>query len=329
MILSPLIGVFRGTSELNFLDELQNLNPGFQKVPKTENCYVRSGFYRAYFTRYQLEFEQSIRDCVNSCSNERCNLILTGGSQGASVAVVAAIYLLKEFDPFVITFGVMRTFLPTSPFNEHEECTNINKERHFHFILTDIHLQRYDPIPYFFGFWSKNVGHEILYDGEGNFNYQGLSKNYNMRRSPSSFKIHTRWNYVSKTEQAYKNICFPYPSKGWFDGHWCSDDDVCMDTSYCQDGFCAPLLDIGDICTRDGACRSASCMDGHCSNEMKVLANATEPCRTDKDCRSGRCEGWWPSLSLCHERLDSGDKCNEHSDCLSGHCAGLFIGKCI
>ena len=319
-------GIFRGTVEFNPFDDMQNLDPGFSKVPGTD-CYVRRGFYNAYFTNYQQEFEQAVRGCVESCEGENCELVLSGGSQGASASIVAAIYLLEEYDPYVLSFGPMRTFLPTSPFNNKEVCTHYNEERMFHFVLTDSRIEVYDPVPYLFGFWAKNVGHEILYDGEGNFNYQGLARGYIMKRSPTSLTLHTRWNYVVKSKRAYANLCLPLPVFGWVNGHWCTDDDNCMTASYCQDGMCAPQLETGSACQTDGTCQSGSCIDGACSLEDASLSMNGARCNRHAECSSGRCKGFW-RFAHCEEQLESGSSCKRHKDCISGHCAGIFDGEC-
>lgn len=321
--------VFRGTDELNWFDTVQNIMPGFRKIPGTD-CFARRGFYDAYFTNYQEDFEDSVRECVNSCEGGQCELILSGGSQGAGVAVLASIQLFEEYDPYVFSIGVMRTFLPTSPFNRDEVCTHFNKDRHYHFILTDTELEIYDPVPYMFAFWAKNAGHEILYDGDGNFNYQGVSRNYNTVREPSAMIVHSRWNYVTKSEHTFENLCLPAPVVGWRDGHWCSEDGNCMTTSYCDDkGTCAPRLELEAICRRGAACQSGSCFDGHCSLETVPLLRVDETCRQDNECESGRCEGM-PGFSTCHAHLvESGGKCNEHSDCTSGYCARLVHRQCL
>ena len=320
---------FRGTVEYSLPDVAQNFVLGFRKVPGTD-CYVRRGYYDCYFTNYQEAFEQEIRDCVDSCEDGRCPLIVTGASQGAATSVVASLRLFQEYDPYVFTFGVPRTFLPTSPFEDHLECTHFNEERQYHFVLTDSLLKVFDPTPYYHAFWTKNIGREILFDGDGNFNDQGIASNYIMRREPTSLAIHTRWNYNMKTRKAYENACLPAPSRGWFDGHWCAEDGDCQAKSYCREGYCVPRYDTGEACDRDGECRSEHCGDdGIClDQEKKKLAAAGDKCNSDEDCSSQRCEGWlW--FSRCEERQETGAHCNEHSDCLSGHCAGLINGKCL
>ena len=319
--------VFRGTQELNWFDNVQNIMPGFRKIPGTD-CFARRGFYDAYFTNYQEDFEDSVRECVNSCEGGQCELILSGGSQGAGAAVIAGIQLFEEYDPYVFSIGVMRAFLPTSPFNRTEVCTHFNKDRHYHFILTDTELEIYDPVPYMFGFWAKNAGHEILYDGDGNFNYQGVSRNYNTLREPSSMIVHSRWNYITKSENTFENLCLPSPAIGWRDGHWCSEDGNCMTTSYCgDDGICAPRLELAAICRRSAACKSGSCVDGHCCPEKVPLLSVNEKCRRDNECESGRCEGMLGFSTCRADLVESGEKCNEHSDCTSGYCAGLVVNR--
>ena len=331
--------VFRGTIEYNSKDVAQNFVPGYRRVPGTD-CYVRRGYYDAYFTSYQQQFDTEVRECVSSCRAEDgtgadCQLILSGASQGAANAVVASIYLYEEFDPYVISFGVPRVFLPTSPFDNDKECTNINKDRQYHFLLTDSFLKVYDPVPYYPAYWTKYVGREILFDGEGNFNDQGLSTSdndkYHLKRSPTSLVIHTRWNYFIKAKQAYDNACLPVAATGWFDGHWCSDDDNCQPTSYCPRNtkVCSPRLDVGTACDKDAACLSGSCGSNDlCLQEQKLLAKDGDTCLWSRECASGRCDGFW-GFAHCQAQLESGQGCNEHTDCLSSHCVGVIKGKCL
>jgi len=323
-------GIFRGTVEFNGFDELQNLLPGYRKVPGTD-CYVRTGFYNGYFTNYRAEFEQAVRECVDSCVSGDCELILSGGSQGASIAVVASLYLFEEYNPTVMSIAPLRTFLPTSPFDHNEVCTHINPQKQYHFVLTDDFLKAYDPVPYIYGFGTKNMGQEILFDGNGNFNYQGVAKSYIPRREPSSIAIHTRWNYFVKSKKAYDNVCLPEPTYGWVDGHWCTGDDNCMVTSSCIEGYCATKVEIGLSCTQDNVCLSGTCADGICaggSNAPTERSSAGEACRRDQDCSTGRCEGFW-GFSHCQPQLEPGKDCNEHSDCLSGYCTSFIDGKCL
>jgi len=340
--------VFRGTVEYNNVDVAQNFVAGYRKVPGTK-CYVRRGYYDAYFTTYREKFETEVRDCVASCRNngtgDDCELILSGASQGAAVAVVASIYLFDEFDPYVYSFGVPRVFLPTSPFKndkdnnntQHEECTSFNANKQNHFLLTDSFLKVYDPVPYYPAYWTKYVGREILFDGEGNFNDQGLSTSdhdrYHMKRSPTNIIIHTRWNYYAKTKDAYNNACLPVPKSGWFNGHWCSDDSNCQPTSYCPKDtkVCTSKLQVGDRCyENDASCLSGTCTNNVCQLEQKKLNMIGEACTEAADCESGRCDGLWVLGSRrCKARMESGGRCNQHGDCITGHCIGMFNGKCL
>lgn len=332
--------VFRGTVEYNDADVAQNFVPGYRRVPDTD-CYVRRGYYDAYFTSYKEEFETELRHCVDSCqgedgTGEPCQVILSGASQGAANSIVASIALFEEYDPYVLSFALPRVFLPTSPFDDDLECKSVNRERQYHFLLTDSLLKVYDPVPYYPAYFTKYEGREILFDGEGNFNDQGLSTSendkYHQKRSPSSIVIHTRWNYYVKAKQAYENACLPIPVRGWRDGHWCSDDYNCQSTSYCarKSKLCSPRAAAGQPCDSDGACLSGSCSSDEeiCLTEPKSLTVNGESCQGGDDCASGRCDGIW-GFSTCQARLESGDDCNEHSDCLSMHCVGFLHGKCL
>ncbi|CAB9524214.1 expressed unknown protein [Seminavis robusta] len=327
-------GVFRGTVESNLADVAQNFIYGFRQVPGT-TCYVRRGYYDAYFTDYQVDFETELKDCVGSCNNGNggCELILAGASQGGANAVVGSMHLYEKYDPIVFTFGAPRVFLPTSPFEEHTPCTSFNKEKQYHFVLTDSFLKAYDPVPSYYAYWTKNVGREILFDGEGNFNDQGVAETFLSRRAPGSQVVHSRTNYQVKTIEAYENACLPTPVSGWVDGHWCSEDSTCQPSSFCSDdGYCTPRSEAGSPCDKN-----AACLTNFCSSVAKVclversgksLTSNGASCWRNQDCTSGRCEGYI-GFSRCRAPLETGQPCNEHSDCLSSHCAGLLFGSCL
>lgn len=97
-------------------DQVQSIPLIFSKqvcssADATDCCQVEKGMYRAYYSRYVDDFEQAVEECVQRCTDMTgggCPLVLTGHSQGASIAVVAAIRLAQRYATTLITFGQER-----------------------------------------------------------------------------------------------------------------------------------------------------------------------------------------------------------------------------
>lgn len=84
-------------------------------------CYVRRGFLDMYNNpHYITDFRKKVKECVHSCSGSKCELVLTGHSQGGALAVIAAIDL-HIHNPYVFTFG--------APAAIHRPCKYINEDR--------------------------------------------------------------------------------------------------------------------------------------------------------------------------------------------------------
>jgi hypothetical protein len=99
---------FRGTT-LRLDDWRQNFMLGTEEVCKgptadEDCCFTRKGFYQAYNTAYKAGMEAALRECASDCSDPDECVVLTGHSQGAAIAAVAALYL-SDLNPYVITFG--------------------------------------------------------------------------------------------------------------------------------------------------------------------------------------------------------------------------------
>lgn len=95
---------FRGTGT-NILDALQNLDPGTKKLCSKSKgcCTIRQGFASGFIdAEYRFELEGWARKCRTDCPT--CPLVVTGHSQGGSIAIAAGI-VLADLDPYIITFG--------------------------------------------------------------------------------------------------------------------------------------------------------------------------------------------------------------------------------
>jgi hypothetical protein len=247
-------GAFRGTVSVNPLDQAQLFDC---RMTDFRNCRVRDGFKRGYKASYYLHFRKAIAECMEH-ANE---LVLTGFSQGGSVAVVASIDL-KDYHPVVITFGAVRTL-------EHPCEQHLNSSRHFRFInvgLTDEKEIAYDYWPNVFTKQATHVGHAFLMDSTSASNqgvYLGLDND--STRTPKSRDVHQYDRY----HDSLKNLlvttntttCDAIVLSGWEDGHFCTEHDECRNKAFCVNGICkaALVLQDGELCSEDSDCHSGTC----------------------------------------------------------------------
>ena len=59
-------------------------------------CVIQRGYYHAY----RKHLRESIDDCVASCEDLNCPIILAGHSQGGAAAAIASVDL-QHYDPTV------------------------------------------------------------------------------------------------------------------------------------------------------------------------------------------------------------------------------------
>jgi Lipase (class 3) len=165
---------FRGTDTTSWGDIYQNFmfsnTPVCSTASSSANicCNAESGFYDAYHSSYRIELENSIRFCASQCTSiattnpnainfsvTMCpTVVLTGHSQGGSIATIASIYL-SDLSPTIITFGEPPTI--------EESCPLIDESRIYRFENSRIGRRgtTYDPVPYVPN-GARQYGHQIM-----------------------------------------------------------------------------------------------------------------------------------------------------------------------
>jgi Lipase (class 3) len=160
---------FRGTDLSSWYDMYQNVMVGNSPVCDASSgtcCNAVHGFYDAYDRGYRTELEDSIRFCSNQCEVTSTNasetitkcptVVLTGHSQGGSIATIASI-ALSDLSPVVITFGQPPTIDASCP------ILDGSRNRIFRFVNSRIGRRgtTYDPVPYL-PYRASQYGHQIM-----------------------------------------------------------------------------------------------------------------------------------------------------------------------
>lgn len=268
----------------------------------------------------------SVYDCINSCEDGQCELVFTGGSQGAGPATVASI-VWRDYNPLVIHFGGVKALYRISPIDS-SVCTDIDPKRHYRMVGNDPFLQVIDYIPYQWAFFADHIGHEIQFDGES-MNYLGINPRFD--RNPLRYQliIHNHIWYTNKMREMYSSMCFPVASRGWTDGHWCDADEDC-ESELCYRNKCHGGFGVEQRCSRDEECQSKICNENvwRCAPASGYMDIGMR-CGEDEDCDSGRCERKLNPLvsSTCAVQLGTDQKCYRDEDCLSGVCGGFLFRK--
>jgi len=309
-------GAFRGTTR-TWSDWRQNFLIGKQQVCVGGGCCsVHQGWDDAYNADFRVEFEEAIRDCARDCDPDRQDdcVVLTGHSQGAAIAAVAALYL-SDLDPTVVTFG--------QPSAIEEGCGLVNSDRWYRYINTKSSKTFtfgvvYDPVCFVGGY--SHYGHAILLsDDPTGVAYLGLDSNdYFGPPNVNGFQSHR----MRAQEGA-----------GQFPGYLDRIENI-MRLYHNSDSYRYPIRTTGyatgSLCTEDAECESRNCdrentfsFERCAAKQRAGLLAGGDACFYDRNCKSGRCDG---SLgpAVCKPKLGPGAWCDEHSDCLSGTCSWRF-----
>ena len=314
-------GVFRGTLQTSLTDILQNLYPTNVQV-EGSNCQVRKGFHKAYYTSYQPEFRRKLEKCVASCalinnkSGKNCPLVLSGHSQGASVAIVASIDL-REHNPTTMAFGPLKTVTNVDIDSKNSGCTDIAPQRMYNFINASGGV--YDDVPYGYSPSGFHVGHSLLIDEGNALAYTGL--NDNMLRGPTARNVHAVELYRTRMltllddggDSCDEGGSLPRVITQWDDGHWCTFSDECK-SRFCDpnDNICIPKLESSKRKSRNKKRK-------HRKQVAALLRSSGSQCNNDSMCASGICFRK-EICALANGKLGMGARCQNASDCNAGRC---------
>ena len=241
---------FRGTDLTSWYDMYQNVMLGNTPACSATTgacCNAERGFYNAYNREYRIELENKIRFCstqcdvVNSTFTKCPTVVLTGHSQGGSIATIAAI-ALSELSPIVITFGQPPTIDASCPVLDGNRIYRYENSRIGRSGTT------YDPVPYL-PYKASQYGHQIMLgDDMTRVAYIGLSTGieFDPWDGDNFFATHRLTSesvgYLSRIDSlvaANTNVAV-VPSSGFQDGTACSHESEC-DSQICFSGRCVRM----------------------------------------------------------------------------------------
>mmetsp|Transcript_5956 Transcript_5956/g.8422 ORF Transcript_5956/g.8422 Transcript_5956/m.8422 type:complete len:483 (+) Transcript_5956:112-1560(+) len=344
-------GAFRGTT-LTLEDWRQNIRLGKEPICDKDGvcCETRQGFFDAYMTPYHEPWEKAMRACAATCTNPMECVVLTGHSQGGSIAAVASV-ALADLAPLTITFG--------QPYTLDFPCARIDSERFYRFINTegDDDGIVYDPVSFIPGLGADAFGHTIILSNDHTgVAYIGLDAQDYFSPLDLSAAAHNMQGteeypgYLDRVNTLVESGSFPIRNDGYVAGSLCSDGKECQsgicesettwanercvgvectadsdcDTGRCDSGICLPKLGSCQTCDEDTDCKGGRCLGfpHYVCSGPEGLMDTNCACNFDRDCRTGKCEG---ILDFTCEALSPpGARCNEDSDCQSGSCSWWF-----
>ena len=87
--------IFRGTTRTSMKDWFSNADT--DPVEYLDQCDIHQGYYDAYNFEYRSLIESFVTTCSHECSG--CDIVLSGHSQGGSIAEIAGLYLQDQLQP--------------------------------------------------------------------------------------------------------------------------------------------------------------------------------------------------------------------------------------
>jgi hypothetical protein len=253
-------------------------------------CRTQVGFHNAYFKAdYVDTLEQDVRDCLAGCPEGDCELILTGSSQGAAVAAVAAV-AMDDLLPRLITFGQPATLFDVE---NGTSCGDIiPQERYIRFVNTaerplntipgqqdasaNVTVLQYDPVVMLPArFHATDYLGNLILLGDGKSSHLALYPQDQREEVPPSlfanFDTHLMVAYIAKFQAILEHLGDnPISLDGFLDGAMCNYDSECQPNSRCYNRTCTssttPMetppnpLENGELCYQDEDCKSNVCV---------------------------------------------------------------------
>ena len=217
---------FRGTSrdvfQATWLDDVDT-NLQQDQVALLDSCSVTQGILEAYNDIFRSDLEDDVRNCMASCPD--CQLLITGHSQGGSIANAAGVLFESYgYSPYVITFG--------QPPVLGSECRVDSWKwvRFIHAMAGAVRLQ-YDLVPMIRS-TGTFYGHEIVVSSDDPTSVDYVGINQHIEKAPWNVVAHFSNRYVDALT-AVRDNGYPIPTYGFRTGAQCTMD------AECRSGNCA------------------------------------------------------------------------------------------
>eukprot|EP00565_Helicotheca_tamesis_P002242 CAMPEP_0185738276 /NCGR_PEP_ID=MMETSP1171-20130828/32447_1 /TAXON_ID=374046 /ORGANISM="Helicotheca tamensis, Strain CCMP826" /LENGTH=397 /DNA_ID=CAMNT_0028409443 /DNA_START=207 /DNA_END=1401 /DNA_ORIENTATION=+ len=240
-------------SEADVSDWMQNFDPRTEPVYDDDgnSCDAREGFVRAYNAPFKEEAEGALRGCAATCDNPEECVVLTGHSQGGSIANLAAIRF-HDLSPYVITFGQAGSV--------HEPCPQINSEKYYRYInsILDGDELEHDPVPFAPMVGSSFQGYMIIVspmsDAVASYGLDADVDMTNFHINVFPFQAHRLdegdYGYLQRMDAIMSHNHYPVPSDGWKIGEPCSDEGECI-SGRCDNNVCENAMGTCEPCDED------------------------------------------------------------------------------
>jgi hypothetical protein len=278
-----------------------------------KTCKTQQGFLKSYYNvSYYNALVQHIKNCTESCK-DKCDLVITGGSQGAAIAAVAAVDL-DFLQPYLVTFGQPATLFDVE--NEPPCGDSILPERYTRFVNTvegtlnalpffhsNAPALQYDLVamlPAGYNMTDK-LGTLILlgYTTENHFVvYPQGQRELIPPALFGKFDSHVMASYIAKLQaiqdlHGHEQIHLD----GFLDGSLCNYDSECQSRSICYNRSCtvatSPAIEElsnklgrGGLCFRDEDCESNVCVVTCRDENYRYSCSATSPSFDFDECFS-------------------------------------------
>lgn len=205
---------FKGSGSLDSIQSAPSLFPR-QVCGAAGCCNINRNTAGAYFTSYVDELEVEVEECHSRCA-DGCPLVLTGYSQGGSIATIAAI-ALSQYNPILITYAQH----PVA-WRGCDVLDNMETYLRFTGICEVGGQPMYDSIPFFGNpFLTRHAGTKIMLGRGG---AATVAQNGDRFFFPIGQQCHTfePFNY------AISNLLEAGPLDGYTDGATCSQNIECQ-----------------------------------------------------------------------------------------------------
>eukprot|EP00594_Rhizosolenia_setigera_P000266 CAMPEP_0178945612 /NCGR_PEP_ID=MMETSP0789-20121207/3829_1 /TAXON_ID=3005 /ORGANISM="Rhizosolenia setigera, Strain CCMP 1694" /LENGTH=434 /DNA_ID=CAMNT_0020625517 /DNA_START=298 /DNA_END=1599 /DNA_ORIENTATION=- len=364
---------FRGTDSSNSEDLISNVGLTYDQISplydSSSECTVSSaprflggGYSQVFWNALLIKNEKglTIEDELNNCIMENCPtreeddecVILTGHSQGGSVANIAAIYF-SHLNPVTVTFGQVNSV--------RAGCDSISPERYYRIVNTVsmASAQRpiqnyeyeaiggianlYDFAPFFSSQRADEYGHLfITAGGDTGMLYLGLNgKITDYGFSGVSVLAHDQDLYNMRMKyllDSFDQVEVPLyiETKGFQNGTPCTHNIECYNKS-CVNGVCEGLGSCEE-CTLDSHCASGFCSKIHYWDEKGFCSSTDSDIeRTDNDCYCNSSDECFPDShcffvdlhdplgkgKTCQPKKELSEPCSSNDNCASGYCDWL------